>query len=69
MGLDEDRTRRVMQYTMTNGIFKETKPGYVAHTSNSAIVAKDEKVRAMLGHNCEDVYPAVRLSFPVREAS
>ena len=27
IGLDTDRTKRIMQYAMTNGIFKEIKPG------------------------------------------
>lgn len=59
IGLDEDRTRRVMQYAMTNGFFNETTPGYVVHSASSAAVARDERLRAMIGHNCEEVYPAV----------
>ena len=58
-GLDEDRIRRVMQYAMTNGFFDEPKPGYVKHSASSAAIARDEKLRAMVGHNCEEVYPAV----------
>ena len=59
VGLDEDRTRRVMQYAMRNGFFNESKPGYVVHSASSAALARDEKLRAMVGHNCEEVYPAV----------
>ena len=59
IGLDEDRIRRVMQYAMTNGFFNESKPGHVVHSASSAAVARDEKLRAMVGHNCEEVYPAV----------
>lgn len=59
VGLDEDRIRRVMQYAMTNGFFNEPKPGYVKHSASSAAIARDEKLRAMVGHNCEEVYPAV----------
>ena len=59
-GLDADRTKRIMQYAMTNSIFKEIKPGYVAHSAGSAAVARDERLRAMIWHNCEDVFPAVQ---------
>ena len=59
VGLDEDRIRRITQYAITNGFFNEPKPGYVVHSASSAAVARDEKLRATIGHHCEEVYPAV----------
>ena len=59
IGLDEDRTRRVLQHAMTAGFFHETKPGYVVHSASSAAVARDERLRAMIGHFCEESYEAV----------
>ena len=59
VSLDEDRITRVMQYAMTNGFFNETKRGCVVHSASSAAVVRDEKLRAMVGRNCEKVYPAV----------
>lgn len=59
IGLDEDRTRRVMQHAMTTGFFHETKPGYVVHSASSAAVARDERLRALIGHHCEESYSAV----------
>lgn len=45
---------------MTNSIFKEIKSAYIAHSAGSAAVARDERLRAMIGHNCDDVFPAVQ---------
>ena len=56
--LDVDRTRRIMQHAMTNGIFKQTRPGHVAHTGISAQLVQDKYAHAMVGHNVEDVYPS-----------
>ncbi|CAD6592867.1 MAG: hypothetical protein ASARMPREDX12_006536 [Alectoria sarmentosa] len=58
VGLDESRTRRIMQYAMTNGFFAETKDGHVIHSAQSAAIARDEKLKAVIGHHVEDVYPA-----------
>ena len=43
---------------MTNGIFKQTSPGYDAHTGISAQLVQDKYAHAMVGHNVEDVYPS-----------
>ena len=58
IGLDEDRTRRVLQYAMINGIFKQSKPGHVAHTALSAAITNDEFLEAMIGHFLEEAYPS-----------
>lgn len=58
VGLDEERTKRIIQYSMTNGIFKPTRPGYFAHTGMSKAIFSNKYVHAWIGHNLEDVYPA-----------
>ena len=59
IGLDEDRTTRVIHHAMTAGFVHETKPGYVVHSASSAAVARDERLRAMIGHFCEESNEAV----------
>lgn len=46
IGFDTDRAKCIMQYAMTNSIFKEIRPGYVAHSAGSAAVARDERFGA-----------------------
>ncbi|KAL9116310.1 MAG: hypothetical protein Q9187_007166 [Circinaria calcarea] len=58
VGLDEERTKRIIQYSMTNGIFKPTRSGYFAHTGMSKAIFSNKYVHAWIGHNLEDVYPA-----------
>ena len=58
VGLDEDRTRRIMQFVIPNGVFKQTQPGRVAHTGMSYALATDENLKTMVGHDTEDVYPS-----------
>ncbi|ERF73025.1 hypothetical protein EPUS_07119 [Endocarpon pusillum Z07020] len=59
IGVDEDRTRRVLKFAMTNGLFKEARPGFVSHTSVSALMAQNTMgVNAVVGHVIDDTYPA-----------
>ncbi len=59
IGVDEDRTRRVLRLSMTNGLFKETRPGFVSHTGMSALMAQNTmSVKAVVGHVIDDIYPA-----------
>jgi len=58
IGLDEGRTRRLIQYATANLLFKEPEQGHVAHTAQSAAIVRDEGLEAMLRHHMEDVYPA-----------
>lgn len=59
IGVDEDRTRRVLKLAMTNGLFKEARPGFVSHTGVSALMAQNTmSVKAVVGHVIDDIYPA-----------
>ncbi|KAI9684552.1 MAG: hypothetical protein M1822_005640 [Bathelium mastoideum] len=51
---------RVIRHAMTNNIFIESSPGYVAHTSLSLLLAQpDNPIRGVVGHQTEVVFPAV----------
>ena len=52
---------------MTNGLFKQIRPGRVAHTGISYALATDEDLKAMVGHMTEDVYPAAAVHADVLE--
>lgn len=59
IGVDEDRTRRFLRFAMTNGLFKETRPGFVAHTGISAVLANEQiGIKDMVGHAIDDTFPA-----------
>jgi 6-hydroxytryprostatin B O-methyltransferase len=56
-GLSEHRLRRCLGVVYTLHYFCEPKPGYVAHTSNSAMAIGDPLARAWILHNVEEVQP------------
>ena len=58
IGLDEDITRRVIQFATTNGIFKPSRPGFFSHSAMSKALLEDNYLHAWVGHNTEDVFPA-----------
>ena len=44
---------------MTNGLFKDTRPGYVSHMDVSALMAQNIMgVNAVVSHVIDDIYPA-----------
>ncbi|KAL8731400.1 MAG: hypothetical protein Q9181_004328 [Wetmoreana brouardii] len=62
IGLSEERLRRFIRHAMTNHVFRESRPGYVAHTATSAIPARIPSLRWSIEFNSEDggnAYPKV----------
>lgn len=57
VGLAEHRLRRIMNMAYTQHYFCEPEPGFVAHTSNSALAIGDPLARAWILHNIEEVQP------------
>lgn len=53
--LAEGRVRRILRHAMTNHIFKESRPGYVAHTATSAVPARNPTLISWIGHNVDEV--------------
>lgn len=65
-GLNVIDTRRIMRHAMTNHIFHEVRPGIVAHTAASKLLATDPLVADFVGIGCEERFQAaayVRESF------
>jgi hypothetical protein len=56
--LDVDFITRIIRFATTNRIFVETRPGYIAHTAASLVLAKDELLQANLHQNLDIAWPA-----------
>ncbi|KAI9729538.1 MAG: hypothetical protein M1834_006734 [Cirrosporium novae-zelandiae] len=59
-GVDEVNVRRLIRHAMTNHIFKESRPGYVAHTIQSRLLAESGKMQDWVGFCVEDMWPAAQ---------
>ncbi|KAI9656044.1 MAG: hypothetical protein M1821_005105 [Bathelium mastoideum] len=60
LNLSQRVLTRVIRHAMTNNLFIESSPGYVAHTSLSLLLAQpDNPIRGVVGHQTEVVFPAV----------
>ena len=47
--------RRLIRHAITNHIFCEPHPGYIAHTSSSRLLAEDAQMQALVGFMSEDI--------------
>ncbi|RFU75978.1 o-methyltransferase, family 2 [Trichoderma arundinaceum] len=56
--LDPVNLARALRHAMTNNIFCEPSPGFIAHTANSRLLAQDASLQAWIGFNSEDIFPA-----------
>ncbi|KAM5346560.1 hypothetical protein ACJ41O_009565 [Fusarium nematophilum] len=56
--LDPINLARSLRHAMTNNIFQEPTPGFIAHTAASRILAEDGDLQAWVGFNAEDIFPA-----------
>ena len=57
-GLNVIDLRRILRYAMTNYIFCEPRPGVVAHTALSRVLAQNQRLRDYIGIVCEERFPA-----------
>jgi hypothetical protein len=64
VGLDIINVRRFLRHAMTNRIFQEVKPGVVAHTAASKILAEDQAMVDWVGFCVEEMWP-VRYLYPL----
>ncbi|CZR64269.1 related to sterigmatocystin 7-O-methyltransferase precursor [Phialocephala subalpina] len=53
--VDPTNLRRLIRHAITNFIFREPRPGYVAHTSSSRLLAEDAQLQAWVGFFSEDL--------------
>ncbi|PTD03755.1 O-methyltransferase gsfB [Fusarium culmorum] len=56
--LDSVNLARALRHAMTNSIFQEPMPGFIAHSAASKILAQDSNLQAWVGLNGEDFFPA-----------
>ncbi|KAI1654696.1 S-adenosyl-L-methionine-dependent methyltransferase [Daldinia decipiens] len=56
--LDPINLARLLRHAMTNHVFQELKPGVIAHTAASRLLAEDQDLQAWVIFNTESVYPA-----------
>ncbi|KAJ4263755.1 hypothetical protein NW762_005788 [Fusarium torreyae] len=56
--LDPINLARTLRHAMTNKIFQEPRPGFIAHTAASKVLAKDATLQAWVGMNGDDFLPA-----------
>jgi hypothetical protein len=62
-GLSELNIRRLLHHAMTNRIFHEPVPGFVAHTSHSRVLAIPQ-MNDWVGFCVEDMWPAAAQTIP-----
>ncbi|KAL8934423.1 MAG: hypothetical protein Q9216_005923 [Gyalolechia sp. 2 TL-2023] len=57
-GLNVQDLQRIVRYSMTDNIFIEPKPGHIAHTAVSRLLASSPPVNDFVGNVCEIRFPA-----------
>lgn len=58
LGLPEYRVHRILRHAMTFRIFREPRPGYVAHTGPSAAFVQNPLLNDWVSFNLDEVWPA-----------
>ncbi|KAI4234726.1 MAG: hypothetical protein LQ349_003616 [Xanthoria aureola] len=66
-GLNVIDLRRILRYAMTYFLFREPRPGFVAHTSLSKALAQDVRLRNYIGVACEERFPASAQGFALSQ--
>lgn len=49
----------IVRYAMTNFIFCEPKPGYIAHTAASRVLKENKLIRSLMGMGENELFPAL----------
>lgn len=57
-GLNVTDLRRILCYAMTNHIFSEPRPGYVAYTAVSRLIIENPLIQDFIGNVCKVRFPA-----------
>lgn len=50
--------KRILRHAMTNRLFIEPQPGYVAHNATSALLVRSPALNDWVGYTTEETYPA-----------
>ncbi|KAL4952517.1 S-adenosyl-L-methionine-dependent methyltransferase [Aspergillus filifer] len=56
--VNEDILKRMLRHAMTNRLFVELIPNYVAHSASSALLLKSQALKDWVGYCSEETYPA-----------
>ena len=48
----------VVRYAMTNYIFHEPRPGFIAHTAASKVLAQNKLISSLMGMGANEIFPA-----------
>ncbi|OOF90715.1 hypothetical protein ASPCADRAFT_211898 [Aspergillus carbonarius ITEM 5010] len=56
--VDENRLKSVLRLAMTNRLFCEPRPGFVAHNAASALLVTSPALNDWVGYTTEETYPA-----------
>ena len=51
--------KMIVRYAMTNFIFCEPRPGFIAHTAASRVLAENKLLRALMSMAVNELYPTV----------
>lgn len=62
--LDATNLARIVRHAMTNYIFHEPSPGFIAHTAASRVLAEDSSLQDWIGFNSEDIFPSAANVLP-----
>ncbi|KAK1759952.1 S-adenosyl-L-methionine-dependent methyltransferase [Echria macrotheca] len=57
-GADEDAMTRLLHHAATNYLLQRPRPGYVAHSAVSAMMATVPALHDFVGNACEDMWPS-----------
>jgi hypothetical protein len=57
-GANEDAMSRILQHAVTNYLLDQPRPGYIAHSACSAMLAQSPALNDFIGNACEDMWPA-----------
>ncbi len=56
--VDTDILARLLQHAVTNRLLGQPRPGYIAHSAISAMLADSPPLMDWVGASCEDIWPA-----------
>jgi len=51
--------KMIVRYAMTNFIFCEPRPGFIAHTASSRVLAENKLVRSLMSMGVNEIFPGI----------
>jgi hypothetical protein len=66
-GMDLRDFQMIVRYAMTNFVFREPRPNFIAHTAASRVLRDNKLIRALAGMGVHEVFPAIMDELEVLE--